>query len=509
MAKNKFLKGAILLGGAGLFAKFLGIFFKIPLQKLIQDEGMGLFGLPYPLYSVLLSISLIGLPGALSKMISESIAAGHRGRAQQIFHVAFLTMFLMGLSISIFLFFFSGELIQLLQWPPEAYYSLRGLAWAPFFVSVMSAFRGYFQGRQMMHPTAISQILEQLGRVGVGIGLAYLLLDRGIGYAAGGASFGATAGAFLGALFLTGYYLKVEPIAKTGGLGTLEAPWRIIKGLAWLALPITIGAVLGSIMGVIDSVMVPARLMNSGYTVEGATILYGRLSGKAMTLMNVPLTFSVAMSASLVPTITESYSLHRQQELKEKIIAGMKTTLIIALPATVGLSMLSVEIVHLLWGNQEAGGEILKILAWNVLSISMAQTLTGILQGMNRVLLPVKNMLLGVLVKWVVSYLLLDTYLHIIGAVIGSICGYTVIMLLNYLDLKRLVTFDQSLGKLIISPAIATIFMAFTVRLSVPWLMATFGHENTATIGAISLGALAYFTLLFILEKTLVKWMNT
>lgn len=501
MSNKKLLKGAFILAAAGLFAKFLGIFFKIPLQRLIHDEGMGLFGLPYPIYTVLLAVSLIGFPAAISKVISEKLATGDEAGAQKVFKVSFIMLFLIGFFTSLLLFLSANHIIALLDWPQEAYYAIVGLSFAPFFVSIMSAFRGYFQGMQIMHPTALSQIAEQVGRVFVGITLAYLTIERGIGFAAGAASFGATAGAFLGTVTLVFYYIK------QGRFGSLSRPKSfpkdsvisIIKRLSWLALPITIGAVLSSVMGVIDSIIVHSRLLESGYTIEGATILYGRLTGKAVTLMNVPLTFSMAMSASLVPAITESLSRKQFKELTEKITTGIKTTILIGLPATIGLSILSEEIVHLLWGGQEAGGEILKILAFNVLFISLAQTLTGILQGMNRVFIPVRNLIMGVVVKLLVSNLLLVTYLNIIGTVIGTICGYGVIVTLNYLHLKKLVKLRLSLKEILIKPAFGALIMAIGVKLSYHFIYIALKRESVATLGAIFIGVVCYFGMVYLL----------
>lgn len=499
MSNKKFLKGAFILASAGLLAKFLGIFFKIPLQRLIHDEGMGLFGLPYPIYTVLLSVSIIGFPAALSKLISEKLAIGdHRG-ANKIFKVSFLMLLIIGLASSATMMIGAGVIIKLLRWPSESYYSIIGLSLAPLFVSVMSAFRGYFQGLQLMTPTAISQIVEQVGRVVFGVGLSYIFISKGVGYAAGGASFGASAGAFLGSLVLFFCYLKYHrrtPIKADNGFYIRESTTTIIRRVLWIAFPITIGAILSSVMGLIDSVIVLTKLLEGGYSVEGATILYGQLTGKAVTLMNVPLTFSMAMAASLVPAISESFSKKQLNELREKASSGLKTTIIIALPASIGLAILSTQIVHLLWGRTEAGGEILKVLAINVLFIALAQTLTGILQGINKVFLPVRNLIIGVIVKMVVSNSLLVTHLNIIGTVIGSIVGYIVITILNYISLKNAIGLKISFKDMVLLPLIAASTMAFIVSKAFSYIYIYLQSESIATLGAILLGVISYFLIL-------------
>jgi len=395
MSNKKLLKGAFILALAGLTAKFLGIFFKIPLQRLIGDEGMGLFGLPYPLYTVMLSISITGFPAAVSKLISEKLANEDIDGANKIFRVSLSMLISIGLFSSTFLYLGANYIIELLDWPKDSYYSIVGLSIAPLFVSIMSAFRGYFQGMQLMIPTAISQIVEQIGRVIIGVGLSYYTISKGIGYAAGAASFGASAGSILGVIVLIICYFMFKKSYSKGYTGnkkqkhdTQASSWSIVKQITWFAIPISIGGILSSIMTLIDAVMVPSRLLKGGYTVEGITVLYGQLTGKAVTLMNVPLTFSVAMAASVIPAIAESYSRKNTYELSDKTRSALRITIIIALPAAIGLSILSPQIIQLLWGKGEAGGDILRILALNVIFISLAQILGSILQGTNKVYLP-------------------------------------------------------------------------------------------------------------------------
>lgn len=497
------IKGAVILAIAGLTAKFLGIFFKIPLQRLIHDEGMGIFGLPYPIYTIMLSISIIGLPAAVSKMISEKMAIGDYEGVKKVFRISFLIIIGLGILSSCLLFFGAKWIIKLLAWPQETYYSIMGLALAPFFVSIMSAFRGYFQGMQIMTPTAISQIIEQIGRVFIGVGLAYMYIERGIGYAAGAASFGATAGAFFGALLLFFYYLKKRKnfiVLRSHAYNKDNNTLRIIRRLIWLAIPITFGAILSSVMGLMDAIIVPGRLLKAGYTLEGATVLYGRLTGKAVTLMNVPLTFSTAVAVSLVPAISEAKSKKNLKELKEKAQSGIKMTILITLPATIGLSLLATPIIHLLWGKNEAGGDILTILAFNILFIALAQILTSILQGMNRVFVPVRNLFIGVIIKMIISYVLLGTHLNIIGAVIGSIWGYLTVVVLNYIEIKKLLFFKLSIKEMVIKPVVATISMGIIVISMFNCIFFYSQHESLATILAILIGVIFYGIMAFMMN---------
>lgn len=496
MSNKKIIKGTMVLGVAGLISKFLGIFLKIPLQRLIHDDGMGIFSLPFPIYTIMLSISIIGLPAAISKMISEKMALGDYRGATRVFKISFYIIIGLGLLSSCLLFYGVAYMITLLDWPEQTYHCIKALAPAPFFVSIMSAFRGYFQGMQIMTPTALSQIVEQLGRVIIGISLAYIYIGKGIGHAAAGASFGATGGAFLGALLLLFYYLTqgkslgdASPYTYTRqGNDTII----IIKNLVCIAIPISCGAILSSVMVLVDSIIVPGRLLGAGYTLEGATILYGRLTGKAITLTNVPLSFSTAIAASLVPAISEANSKGNTKELKKRIQTGIKITTLIALPSAIGIYILSNPIIHLLWGSKEAGGDILKVLAGNILFIAIAQTLTAILQGLNKAFVPVKNLFLGVIVKIIVSYFLLATHLNIVGAVVGSICGYIIVVILNYREVKKSISLTIPLKNVVLKPIFATIIMSIIVVFTFDYGLVILQHENLATIIAIFFGIFSY-----------------
>lgn len=516
MSNKKLLKGAFILAFAGLLAKFLGVFFKIPLQRLIGDEGMGLFGLPYPLYTVMLSISITGFPAAVSKLISEKLASDDTDGANRIFRVSLIMLISIGVFSSAFLYFGANYIIELLDWPREAYYSIVGLSVAPLFVSIMSAFRGYFQGMQLMVPTAVSQIVEQIGRVVIGVGLSYYVISMGLGYAAGAASFGASAGSILGVITLIIYYfifkkgLNNECKDKKQKKPNKESSWSIVKQITWFAIPISIGGILSSVMTLIDAIMVPSRLLKGGYTLEGITALYGQLTGKAVTLMNVPLTFSVAMAASIIPAIAESYSRKNLYELSEKTRSALRITIIIALPAAIGLSILAPQIIGLLWGKGEAGGDILRILAFNVIFISLAQILGSILQGINRVYIPLRNLLIGVIIKVIISYYLLISDLNILGAVIGSIIGYFVVMILNYIEVKKSIKFKIGIKNSILKPIIASGFMIIVIYLVYPYIYLKFLSENLATLVSIVMAIVVYLLIIYFskaidLKESMIK----
>ena len=177
MNKQSLIKGSLILGLAGIFAKVLGLFFRWPLIMLIGDEGIGLYQMSFPLYMFFVAIAS-GIPVAISKIVSENNAVGDIEESFKVVKESTYLMLILGAGTTCFLFFFADSIISFLKWDEKAYYSLIGISFAPLIISIMTIFRGFFQGLQNMTPSGISQILEQVGRVIFGVGLAVLLLQR-------------------------------------------------------------------------------------------------------------------------------------------------------------------------------------------------------------------------------------------------------------------------------------------------------------------------------------------
>ncbi|MDP4088253.1 MAG: polysaccharide biosynthesis protein, partial [Bacillota bacterium] len=357
MKKQSLLKGTVILGAAGVFARFLGLFFRIPLAALIGDEGIGYYQMSYPLYMFFIGLST-GIPVAISKMVSERNALNDEDAIIQVVKKAILTMIILGGGFSLVFLIFPEQLVKFFKWDRKAVFSLMGIGAAPLFISIMSVFRGFFQGMQNMTPTAISQIIEQIGRVVFGIGLAILLLPKGIEYAAGGAAFGAAAGGVVGFIYLYGKYifLKGKSIRKSSS----NDGGRILTELLHIAIPVSLGAAVGTIMNLLDSILVPQMLLKGGYTFKQAAILYGQLTGKAMVLINVPLTLSIALCASLVPIIAETFILNRRLEVINKVESAVKVSMVISLPSVCGLFFLATPILQLIFPRNPEGYDILR-----------------------------------------------------------------------------------------------------------------------------------------------------
>lgn len=497
MNKQSLIKGSFILGVAGILTRFLGLFFRWPLIMLIGDEGIGYYQMSYPLYMFFIAMAS-GIPVAMSKMISERNAVNDIKGSFQVMKESTLLMMIIGIGTTISLLFFSKQIIELLKWDSKAYYSLVGISFAPMLISFVTIFRGFFQGFQNMTPSAISQILEQIGRVVVGVGLAIFLLPKGIEYSAGGAAFGATAGAVLASSYL---YTKYKKIRKQYGIKKVKTNPEILNILLKIALPISLGTTVGSIMNLIDSILVPQKLLESGMTNTQATILYAQLTGKASVIVNIPLTLSVAICTSLIPIIAESFVLKRHEELESKMHVAMKMAIVIALPCAFGLFFLADPVLKLIFPGRSEGGEILKYLSLSIPFIIVTQTTTSILQGTGNYMKPVINLLIGCIVKiFLTSTLVPIISINIYGAVMASLSAYIIATILNLITLKVKLEVKLKFYDILIKPAYAATLMMIFVILSYNVIYGKIGSNGIACLSSIFLGMIIYVILIILFK---------
>lgn len=492
MKKQSLIKGTVILGVAGLFAKFLGLFFRWPLIMLIGDEGLGYYQMTYPLYAFFIAIAS-GIPVAISKLVSERNAIGDRRGISEILSNAMILMMILGGGFSLFLLLGSKGLIKVLRWNEKSYYSIIGISLAPIFIGIMCIFRGYFQGLQNMNRTAVSQILEQLGRVVIGVSLAYFLLPRGIEYSAGGASFGAVAGGAFSMVYLLYQY------KKTGGIKTFKRSNSIVMGnLLRIAIPISLGATVGTIMSLIDSILVPQKLLQAGFTYKEAAILYGQLTGKAFVLINVPLTLSTSLCTSIVPIIAEAYILKRRGEVYEKVCSAIVFAMVIALPCCLGLFFLSDPILQMIFPGHSQGGSILRFLSLGIPLIIISQTSTSILQGIGRYKRPVFNLLLGCIVKIIFTEVLVSIPgINIYGAVIGTLLGYLTASILNLATLAKTLKIKLNIFSISKKPAISSLIMIIAVEFIYIEVYNITVSKEIACLISILAGGLIYCIMIF------------
>ncbi|MDD7718710.1 MAG: polysaccharide biosynthesis protein [Eubacteriaceae bacterium] len=500
---SKFIKGAAILGIAGVMIKVMGAVFRIPLTNWIGDEGMSYYGVAYTIYSALLVLATAGIPVAISRMVSERIAVGEYRNAHKVFKVATALMFGIGL-ISFAICFFGGDLITKLLQNPEAALAVKAIAPALLFVPVMSSFRGYFQGRQNMNPTAVSQMLEQLVRVGFGLALAYIFMKTSLIKAAAGASFGASAGSLAGLVTIVLiYFLNRRVIHKKNRLHSqnTESTSVILKKIVVIAVPIIIGSEILPLMSVIDTSIIMGRLQDTGWSYDEAKSMYGQLSGFCNSLIAFPQVFTQAVAVSLVPAVAAAFRMKDKESIQSNIQLGYRTTMIMACPCAVGIFALAEPILLMLYPAQKASAiaavPTLMIMALSVVFLAIDQTSTGILQAIGKQNLPVVNLFIGCLGKIVITYVLVGIKaVNIKGAAIGTIFAYVVSLLLNNTAIKKHTGTKINYDITYVRPLAASLIMGVCAFASHKLLASILGN-SLATLFAICVGAAVYVVLIF------------
>lgn len=496
MSKDAFLRGALILTVAGIVVKLIGSVNRILLSRLLGGEGIGLYQMAYPIYLLALSVSSAGIPVAISIIVAEKVALGDWRGANRVFRLSLAMLAATGVVFTLALWFGAPWLIEHgFVRDPRAYYAIAALAPAIFFVTVLSSYRGYFQGLQMMTPTAISQILEQLFRVVTMILLAYLLLPSGIEFAAAGASFGACPGAVAGLLILLYFYWRHRPglheRMENQPAMRQEAGASILTRIVRLALPVSLANIMLPVVATLDLAIVPQRLEAAGYTVAQATELFGYLTGMAVPLVNMATILTASLAASLVPAVSEAFTLRNHHHVYQRTATAMRIANLITIPAFVGMWLLARPISLMLYGTPNADTSI-AILSVGIFLLGIHQVTTGVLQGLGHTAIPVINMVISAAVKVVLSWVLTAMpALGIKGAAWATNADFGVAALLNMFFIYRYVGFAIDV-KDTLRTSLAAACMGLAVHLTYHEVMAATVHNTLATLAAIAVGGSLY-----------------
>ena len=500
--KKNFLQGAVILSIAGILSKIMGALYRIPLARLIGDQGMGLYQMAYPIYTTILALATAGVPVAISVLVSRKETQGLTGDSKKLFRVSLAVLFVVGIILSIVVMQSAHFIANSILKQPLAYYPILAVAPAIFFAGLMSVFRGYFQGKQSMMPTAVSQVIEQLFRVTAVLILAVMLFPRGLEYAAAGATFGAVVGGLVGLIVLCIYYLWFRKTERPGqsliysGANSAE----LAKEMVRLAVPVSLGAVVLPLVQMLDAVIVPGRLMSIGYSTAEATALYGQLSGMAAVLISLPTIFTISISTSLVPAVAEAFAKRDKQTLNERLNYAFRAGMIIALPCAAGLFILATQISDLLYAAPEAGIP-LEPLAFSCITLAAFQLSSAGLQGMGRPEIAMKNLLVTGILKVIFNYTLTGVpALNVQGAAIGTVLAFLVGSLLNLYYLRKISGISYEIGRLLKITAV-TILMALSVIYSYQFCVGMDIRSHLSTVIAILVGVGVYGLLLLLFRE--------
>ena len=515
--KSTFFGGAAILAAGIAIVKLIGALYKIPLFNIIGDEGTGHFNNAYVIYNLLLMVSTAGLPVALSKSISEASTLGKRNQVHRTFSVALAAFFVLG-TISFAVMFALAQPLADLQGDGAAVQAVRAIAPACFFVCVLSTFRGYAQGHGNMVPTAVSQIIEALGKLTIGLALAWLLVRAGASSAdaAAGAIFGVTCGAGICLIYLIVDHIhrrRSEPGRPTD---VPEAPGTIFKRLLVIAVPITLCSSVTPITSWLDTAQVQnilrdvmdaqpaqwyeAQKLLDPTVVDPVVAAYGAYQ-KAITIYNLPSSFMVAITASVIPAISACRAKRDFQGAGRIAESSMRVGMLLALPAGIGLSVLASPVMHFVYRSDTdytIADPSMMILGIASIFVCVMLVCSSVLQASGFVNLPIVIMVAGCAAKLIVNNFMVR-HVGAVGAAVGTLVCYVIVAVLELLLIKRVIPSPPEYTRVFAKPMVAAGVMGMAVWAAYG-LVSRFMGNTLSTMAAICVGVVVYAVLVVALK---------
>ena len=464
--------GMTVLGFAGVICKLVGVLYSIPLTWMIGTSGLGVYNAVFPAYNLLLTISSAGLPVAVSRLVARGLAKDDPRSAKHVFKTALLLLLLLG-SVATILMIAGIDVFVTASDQPESRLGFLVIAPCVAIVCVLSAFRGFMQGQQNMTPTAISQLIEQVGKVFLALPMAYFGSQRGIEYGAAGALLGTTIVEGIALLYMVILYFRRSAAFAAIPQLCEEPPAAssyVAKQLMTISIPITIGACIVPLSQYIDSTMLVGRLMSTGMEAGMASSVYGLFSGTVIRIINIPTALALAVSMSLVPAISSAKAVEDNDAVIRQTDLGMRFAFLIGLPCSIGMSVLSEPLMRFFYQGSISeeqlilGGELLAMSGLTIILFTVVQATTSVLQGLGKQRIPMYTLLAGVICKIVLNYVLIGTPgIGIHGAPIASLVCYTVSMVPNLYYVLKYTKSRMNWMGWIVRPGIATAAMGIAV----------------------------------------------
>ncbi len=505
MSKTKFIKQAAILAIASLLVRLLGFLYRLPLTNMLGDEGNGIYSAGFYLYNFFLVMSSAGLPAAISKIVSEKVALEEYRNVKKTFKISLILSSTVGLIFSIVMFVSARFFCNIIG-SPDSYYTILTLSPTVFIVSVMSVFRGYFQGLGTTVPTALSQVIEQIFNAIFSIYLAYLLVGISLPLGAAGGTMGTGIGALAGLIYILMVFLNRKryinrKLSKKTHKYRLESNREIAIKIIKTAAPIIAGTAIFSMTNLIDMQMVNSRLTASkAFTDSQVTALYGQLTGKYVTLTTLPVSISTALATAVLPSIASSMIQGDIKTVRKKIDVSLRLTMIISIPAAIGMGVLADEILLLLFPNYSDGGLLLKWGALSIIFLALCQIITGILQGIGKVATPAKNAFIGSIIKIPINYFLISIpSINVIGAIISTTVCYLIASLLNFITLRKVTKIRPDYNGIFFKPTIASIVMGVFCYFSYKFIFYFSKSNAISTLVSIFIAIIVYLVSLAVI----------
>ena len=549
--QHSFLQGSVILVVATMLVKVIGAIYRIPLGELLDTTGMGYYSTAYDLYVPMYSIAMAGLPIAISRIVSEHVAAGRFKHVKNTLNVAkaaffvtggvgfvlmvLLAFLLTGNSFTVFGHEFSFEVFNKGTLP-----GILSIAPCLIFCCIMSAYRGYYEGLRNMTPTAISQVIEALGKLIFGYGLSFVILKMtgNYSYAAAGALLGISLGTVVSALYLEIKYRVSGKYAFTAEqLEAAPEPYsngKTLKILAAVAIPIVIGSLVNNVSSLIDVAMVQSQLSRaiekspevfadsySGLIAYEQSIalkngqafawvkdlpnsLYGAHRGFAFSIYNLVPSLTSVLGVSAIPVLAAAWTRRDKQEIKENVNTMLRTTALVAIPAGFGIIFMADNILNLLYSNRfavEIATPNLRVLGVCAIFAGLNGPLTNMLQAIGKQSVPLKNIAIGAVLKIAINFILVGTpAINIFGVPIGTTVCYAYICVANFICFVKYSGVMPNILLAIIKPLVCGAACGASAFAVSRLLLGVGLGSSIVTLISIVLAVVVYVVMLFVVK---------
>lgn len=521
MEQNKKHSNFIVQGGilaiAGIISRIIGFIYRVPLQNTIGDAGMGYYSAAFQIYSIMLIISSYSLPVAVSKLVSAKVAKGQYRNARKVFQGSLLFATLTGGATCLIVLFGADRLAGNLMSMPRSAIALRMLAPTLLIVAIMGVIRGYFQGLGTMTPTAFSQLIEQVVNAIISVVAGIYLYEYGKkvadvlrddayqpAWGAAGGTIGTGAGALAGLLVLIIIYMLHKKSMKRNirrdNSGHVDSFGKIFRIIIITILPVILSTTIYNISDTLDQGIFNYVMDAKGYSSLKAEY-WGIYSTKYRVLTNVPIALANAMCSSIMPTLTSCIERGEYKQARHKVAIGIRFVMMISIPCAVGLAVLGKPLIGMMFtGEVDMPAMLLKIGSSSVVFYSLSTLSNGILQGINKMRVPVRNAAIALVLHLGVLYLTIGIFdWKLYGVVISCVAFAVIMCILNWISIAKYLRYHQEIRRTFIIPLISSLIMGLVVWLIYLVLSKTMADLISVTI-SVAVGVAVYFVVLLLLR---------
>lgn len=474
--QNNYLIQGSILAISSIASRFIGMLYRIPLTNIVGDTGMGYYSSAYELYNLALILSSYSIPTAVSKLVSSMESKKQYRNAHKVFLCALELSGGVGLLMSLFVYAFAGVWASMVKSVPVAI-PLRVLSPTIFVFAVMGVFRGYFQGKHTMVPTAFSQLIEQVVNALVSVFAAYKLMQAHNAsvdmeaYGAAGGTLGSLAGAVAGLCTLLGIYAInrrfIKRRVRKDLFNAQRSTGEVMRLLIYTVIPIILSQTIYQLSGTVDNTVF-GQVMDR-QQVQDAAFLWGIYSNKYRMLTNLPVAIATALGASIVPALANTYVMGDDDGVRDKIASSVKFNMLIAIPAAVGMAVLAEPIVMVLFPSTETelSAKLLQIGSIAIVFFAYSTLTNGILQGIDRMRLPVIHAALSLALHIIVLFVLLEIFhLSVYGLVFGNITYAFGVCILNWRGIRKYAYYVQEIRTTFLMPSLCAAIMGAVAYLT-------------------------------------------